>query len=126
MNKCYPEDRLQVIDITSMGYEKRKMLALKFPTGHIAMSGGLGTGGAVLVSFIEMENYHRPCEKIIKTPDEHMEPKFGVIFENLDSIRAIGNNLLKIAQHFSGGKENEEIGNQQEHIHVDAYQRTNE
>lgn len=94
------EKRFRVEKIKWRNGEDYNILAWKFPTGHIATGGIKGKDGSYMVIINELKNYHEPNTKIQNISEEPKEPIFGVIFDNIESIRAIGTNLLQSADRF--------------------------
>lgn len=85
-----------------------KVVSFNFPTGHVAMSVIKSTDGRMMVLFHEMEDYHVPGSKPAKEDVQKAHPTLGVIFDDVNSIRAVADNLMGYAKKFTKGMENEE------------------
>ncbi len=85
-----------------------KVVSFNFPTGHVAMSGIKSTDGRMMVLFHEMEDYHVPGSKPAEGDVQKAHPTLGVIFDDVNSIRAVANNLMVCAEKFTKGAEHEE------------------
>lgn len=94
--------------LTDRENKSQGLIVLNMPMGHVGMGVTQNAESNILIVFHEMENYHTPGTTMAK--GEKGNPKFGMVFHSVESIRAVGNWLLKVANAYGGEKENAETG----------------
>ena len=95
-------DDEKIIELLQINWQEEKQLTIpvfNFPTGHITMSGIVGENNKYLVTFNYWDEFHEPGTEALINHDK-ATPRIGVVFDNIDSIRAVATNLLYSANKF--------------------------